>query len=107
MVQRVTELLHRTAPNERAAVVYLLQAQLRPAHEGLEIGLGEKLLVQAVTAAYATAEREIPDKYRQQRPNVQPIGSTPRHRGGALAVHSQRLREHARREPGRGERTTG
>src|SRR5688572_24568585 len=59
MVQRVAELLRRTTPNERAAVVYLLQAQLRPPYEGLEIGLGEKLLVRALAAAYATTESVV------------------------------------------------
>jgi DNA ligase-1 len=56
MVEHVARLLARAAADERAAIVYMLQAQLRPPFEGLEIGLGEKLLVQVLTAAYDTTE---------------------------------------------------
>jgi DNA ligase-1 len=51
-VELVAALLRRASSDERAAVVYLLQAQLRPPYEGVEVGLGERLLIRAVAAAY-------------------------------------------------------
>jgi DNA ligase-1 len=59
MVDQVARLLARAAADERAAIVYMLQAQLRPPFEGLEIGLGEKLLVQVLAAAYGTTETVV------------------------------------------------
>lgn len=54
-VERIAALLRRAAPGERAAVVYLLQAQLRPPYEGVEVGLGERLLARALADAYAAS----------------------------------------------------
>ena len=51
-VELVATLLRRAAAGERASIVYLLQAQLRPPYEGVEVGLGERLLLRAVAEAY-------------------------------------------------------
>ena len=42
MVEHVAELLAHSARDERASIVYLLQARLRPDYEEIEVGLGEK-----------------------------------------------------------------
>jgi hypothetical protein len=52
MVELVAELLRRASADERGPVVYLLQAQLRPPFERVEVGLCEKLLIKANSAAY-------------------------------------------------------
>lgn len=59
MVERVAELLTRSARDERASIVYLLQARLRPDYEAVEVGLGEKLLVRALAKAYAVTETAV------------------------------------------------
>jgi DNA ligase-1 len=59
MVRRLAEVLRRAAADEREPVVYLLQAQLRPPFEGIEIGLGEKLLVEILAAAYGTSTQTV------------------------------------------------
>lgn len=64
MVDQVSRLLARAAADERAPIVYMLQAQLRPAFEGLEVGLGEKLLVQVLAAAYGTTQALVARKLR-------------------------------------------
>lgn len=58
-VELVAALLRRATPNERAPVVYLLQAQLRPPYEGVEVGLGERLLLRAVATAYDAAPARV------------------------------------------------
>jgi DNA ligase-1 len=58
-VELVAALLRRATPNERAPVVYLLQAQLRPPYEGVEVGLGERLLMRAVATAYGAPPARV------------------------------------------------
>src|SRR5690348_5692819 len=58
-VELVAALLRRAAPSERAPIVYLLQAQLRPAYEGVEVGLGERLLLRALTDAYGAPAARV------------------------------------------------
>lgn len=59
MVEHVAELLAHSARDERASIVYLLQARLRPDYEEIEVGLGEKGLVRALTKAYGVGEAAI------------------------------------------------
>ncbi|MGZ3331124.1 MAG: ATP-dependent DNA ligase [Gemmatimonadaceae bacterium] len=59
MVEQVAELLRSATRDERGSIVYLLQARLRPEHESIEIGLGEKLLVRALAKAYGVTEPAI------------------------------------------------
>ncbi|HEU4564343.1 MAG TPA: ATP-dependent DNA ligase [Gemmatimonadaceae bacterium] len=59
MVELVADVLRRAAPDERHAVAYLLQAQLRPPYEGVQIGLGERLLARAVAEVYGTTEAAV------------------------------------------------
>ena len=51
-VETIATLLREAGAGERAPIVYLLQAQLRPAYEGVEVGLGERLLARAIAEAY-------------------------------------------------------
>ncbi|HWA57286.1 MAG TPA: ATP-dependent DNA ligase, partial [Gemmatimonadales bacterium] len=63
MVELTAALLGRAAPADRARIVYLLQGQLRPAYEGVELGLGERLLVDVLArltgASTATLRRRL------------------------------------------------
>ena len=53
MVELVAELLGRAGLAGRERIVYLLQGQLRPPYEGLEIGVGERFLLATLARAYA------------------------------------------------------
>jgi DNA ligase-1 len=64
MVQIAAGLLSRASREELAPIVYLLQAQLRPPYEGVEVGLGEKLLLRAVARAYEVSERTVARRLR-------------------------------------------
>src|SRR5512147_1335107 len=64
MITLVADLLRRASGDERGSVVYLLQAQLRPPYEGAEVGLGEKLLVKAIAAAYDAGEASVRRRFR-------------------------------------------
>lgn len=58
-VRTVAELFGRLAPAEFEPVVYLLQGQLRPAYEGVELGIGERLLVRALARAYGASDMAV------------------------------------------------
>ncbi len=62
MVNVVADLLRAASDAEREPILYLLQADLRPPYEGVELGVGDKLLAQAIAAAYkaplATVDRQ-------------------------------------------------
>jgi DNA ligase-1 len=64
MVEHVAELLQRAGSDERASIVYVLQARLRPDYEGIEIGLGEKLLVTAIADAFGTSSAGVRRRFR-------------------------------------------
>lgn len=64
ILKLVADLLRGAAAGERAAATYLLQAQLRPPYEGVEIGLGEKLLVKTLVVAYAESEDAVQRRLR-------------------------------------------
>lgn len=52
MVEQLATVLRRAGRDERAPIVYLQQAQLRPPYEGVEVGLGERLLLKVIAEAY-------------------------------------------------------
>ena len=65
MVDLVGTLLRRAASTEREPIVYLLQAQLRPPYEGVDFGLGEKLILHTLSDAYRTAAAQVTRRYKQ------------------------------------------
>jgi DNA ligase-1 len=64
IVKLVADLLRGASPGERAAATHLLQAQLRPPYEGVQIGLGEKLLAKTLVVAYAAREKAVQRRFR-------------------------------------------
>lgn len=63
IVDLVADLLRRGGSAERAAIGQLLQAQLRPPYEGVELGLGEKLLARAIADAYDTRDTVVARRF--------------------------------------------
>ncbi len=64
-VRTVADLFGHAAASELAPIVYLLQGQLRPPYEGVEIGVGERLLVSVLARAYGASDAAIARRYRQ------------------------------------------
>jgi DNA ligase-1 len=64
MVDLAAELLSRARPDERAPVVYLLQGQLRPPYEGVELGVGEQLLIGTIALAYGATQAEVSRRFK-------------------------------------------
>src|SRR5689334_17654105 len=65
MVHIVAELLGEADPDERAPIVYLLQAQLRPPYEGVVIGLGEKFIARAIAEAFDVSLTTVEGRFRK------------------------------------------
>ena len=64
-IRLVAGLLARLKATEREGVVYLLQGRLRPPYEGVEIGLGERMLTRAIGRAYDTSQMAVTRHYRR------------------------------------------
>lgn len=58
-------LFARVPPSELDAIVYLVQGQLRPAYEGVEFGVGERLLLRALAQAYDSGEAALARRLRR------------------------------------------
>ena len=52
-------LVKETRPAEMAIVAYLCEGRLLPAYTGLEIGVGERLVVSAIASAFGGTDQEI------------------------------------------------
>lgn len=64
-VEIIAELLTDAGAESVEAVVYLLQGQLRPPYEGVEIGVGAKLLIRVLTEAYGTTSETVTRRFRK------------------------------------------
>ncbi|XP_041995937.1 DNA ligase 1-like [Salvia splendens] len=61
MLRTVTE----TAPDDLLAVMYLLVNRIAPAHEGLELGIGESSIIKALAEACGAKEAHIKKQYEE------------------------------------------
>jgi DNA ligase 1 len=64
-VRIVAELLGDAGPESVEPLVYLLQGQLRPPYEGVEVGVGAKLLVRVLAEAYGTTAATVSGRFRK------------------------------------------
>ncbi|KAL2507040.1 DNA ligase 1 [Forsythia ovata] len=52
-------------PDDLVAVVYLLANRIAPAHEGLELGIGDSSIIKALAEACGTKEAHIKKQYKE------------------------------------------
>jgi DNA ligase-1 len=64
-VRILASLFARARPGELEPVVYLLQGRLRPPYEGVEFGVGERILARALALAYGVTESAIARRFRR------------------------------------------
>lgn len=53
-----------TTPEDLVAVVYLLANKVAPAHEGVELGIGEASIIKALAEACGRKEKEVKKQYK-------------------------------------------
>jgi DNA ligase-1 len=63
MVELVAGLLRRAGGEGCEPLVFLLQGQIRPPFEGVEIGLGEKLLARTLSRAYGASAAAVSRRF--------------------------------------------
>jgi DNA ligase-1 len=84
LVRILSEVYRASSVEELEPVTYLIQGRLAPFFEPVEIGLGEKLLITAIAAAYSVPKEEVTRLNRQT---------------GDLGITAQRLAPPMRRDP--------
>ncbi len=65
MFEILAELFRRSDPGEIARIIYLVQGQLLPPFQGLEIGMSEKLLARALAEVSGLSDREVTRQFKQ------------------------------------------
>jgi DNA ligase 1 len=83
LVRILSEVYHASSVDELEPITYLIQGRLAPFFEPVEIGLGEKLLMTAMSVAYSVPKEEVTKLNRET---------------GDLGVTAQRLAKASPRE---------
>ena len=65
LTQHLVDLFKITPPDIIPKVVYLLQGKLRPDHEGVEIGIAEKIAIKALSKSSGISVKKIDGEYRE------------------------------------------
>src|SRR5205085_6717634 len=83
LVRILSELYRASSVDVIEPITYLIQGRLAPFFEPIEIGLGERMVVAAISMAYSTPKEEVDRLYRQV---------------GDLGITAQRLAAKVERE---------
>jgi len=83
LVRILADVYEASSQEELEPITYLVQGRLAPFFEPVEIGLGERLLITAIAAAYETPKEEVAKLNRQS---------------GDLSLTAQRLAPASRRD---------
>ncbi|XP_065867440.1 DNA ligase 1-like [Euphorbia lathyris] len=54
-----------TTPDDLLALVYLLANRVAPAHEGVELGIGEAMIIKALGEAFGRTEKQVKKEYEK------------------------------------------
>ncbi|KAI6669945.1 hypothetical protein NL676_004830 [Syzygium grande] len=65
IVCNVLRTVMNTTPDDLVAVVYLLANRIAPAHEGLELGIGDASIIKALAEACGRTEVQIKKQYKE------------------------------------------
>ena len=65
LTQHLVELFKITPPEIISNVVYLLQGKLRPDHEGVEMGIAEKMAIKAISKSAGVPLIKIEQEYNE------------------------------------------
>ncbi|HDN01759.1 MAG TPA: ATP-dependent DNA ligase [Candidatus Bathyarchaeota archaeon] len=65
MIAILSDLLRKADPSEIDKVVYLCMAQLKPPYTGVELGMGEKLIMRSIAMATGKPVEEVSKLYKE------------------------------------------
>ena len=66
MTSILAEMLSSAGKSEIGKAIYLSQGTIAAAHEGLEIGLGESLMINAIAKATGYSKKEVEELYKEK-----------------------------------------
>lgn len=65
LTQHLVDLFKITSPDIIPKVIYLLQGKLRPNHEGVELGIAEKIAIRALSKSSGISIKNIEQEYKE------------------------------------------
>ncbi|KAJ7947881.1 DNA ligase [Quillaja saponaria] len=66
IVRNMLRTVMHTTPDDLLAVVYLSANRIAPAHEGLELGIGDASIIKALAEACGRTETQIKNQYKEK-----------------------------------------
>jgi DNA ligase-1 len=94
LVRILSEVYSASSVDELGPITYLIQGRLAPFFEPVEIGLGERLLMTAIAAAYGAQKEEVTKLNRQIGDlgvTAQRLAPTPKRKSPSVVEVHQRL----------------
>jgi DNA ligase-1 len=65
LTQYLVDLFKKTPPEVISSVIYLLQGKLKPDHEGIELGVAEKIAIKAISKSAGIPIKKIENAYHE------------------------------------------
>jgi DNA ligase-1 len=65
LTDHLVKLFQNTDPKVISKIIYLIQGKLRPDHEGIELGVAEKLAIKAISKSAGIPIKKIEDEYKK------------------------------------------
>src|SRR5712692_7835067 len=65
LTKYLVDLFKITPPEIISHVVYLLQGKLRPDHEGIEMGIAEKIAIKAISKSVGIPAKNVEQEYHR------------------------------------------
>ncbi|MCX8190526.1 MAG: ATP-dependent DNA ligase [Candidatus Diapherotrites archaeon] len=65
MTDKLADLLRKAQADEIDKIIYLIQGRVAPAHKGLEVGLGENFVVDAISKTTGYSEDDVKRYYKE------------------------------------------
>lgn len=94
LVRLMADVYRACTVDDLGPIAYLIQGRLAPSFEPVEIGLGEKLLITAISSAYSAPKDEVAKLNRQTGDlgvTAQRLATVPQHESPSVVEVHQRL----------------
>jgi len=66
MTEKLAELFKKATPDELGQIIYLCQGQLGPQYQGLELGIGESTVIDAIVKTTGFTKQEVTDSFKEK-----------------------------------------
>ena len=66
MTDRLARIFEKTTPEEAERIAYIIQGELRPPYEGVDLGMGEKFVLEAIRKASGYPKAQVGREFEEE-----------------------------------------